>query len=605
MPGKIAILKRWSWKMRDLVLRLEGSMETSAVHDSQSESQPRKRMHRLEMKLGLCFAAIAIAISALLTFALYQITVDWLREGLRLRIRDAVAIGAGRLDGEAFASLKDPAQEEGPVYRRLQGLLREIRDAGSDYRYVYTVRMSPDNRVLFVVDAEEDPELVSHLGAHYDDAGPVLRASFGTLRDARVEEEFYTDKWGTWLTGYATLPAPEGSEPIVLCMDLAAANVTQRERQFLWRALTAFAVSLPFSLITGIALGRRLARPIMALTHGAERIAAGNLDHVVPVRGRDETAALAEAFNTMTGKLSRSLDDLRRSEEELTKHRDNLEELVIERTQRLTAANERMSQDLKSAGQVQKAFLPRQQPDLPGVRFAWNITPCEDLAGDMLDIHKIDAHRVGVWVADVCGHGVAAAMVSVTLSRLLSTLGGGGDKDSPPSRDHPPNGDIVSPRDVASFLNESFPWDREAMRFITFLYGILDIETGEFHYVSAGHPGPLLVPATGDPRVLPMSPPAIGLLPDVTFTEHRITLAPADRLFLYTDGITETENAEAEEFGIERLTATLAGSRCSPLATSVESLLETLTEWRGETRPTDDLSLLAVELVHGDSETES
>ena len=126
---------------------------------------------------------------------------------------------------------------------------------------------------------------------------------------------------------------------------------------------------------------------------------------------------------------------------------------------------------------------------------------------------------------------------------------------------------------------------------------LVNVETREFHYVSAGHPGPLLVPGKGEQRILPMAPPAIGLLPDCSFTEHRVTLAPGDRVFLYTDGITETENPQGDEYGVERLTEDLAGMRSTPLAESVEALLETLSNWRGKPRPADDLSLLAVELV--------
>lgn len=551
---------------------------------------------KLEVKLGLWFAAGAIFISALLTFGLYAVTVGWLREGLRLRIRDAVSIGAGQLDGDAFAELTDPAQEGGPAYLQLRSELQRIRDAGSGYRFVYTLRRAPDGKIIFVVDAEENPEDLSHLGEHYDDAGPALVHHIDTIDQPVVEENFYTDKWGTWLTGYAPVLRSDGGREVVLGMDIAASTVVKREREFLWAALAVFGVTLPLSVVAGGFLGRRLARPVTALTRGAERITGGDLDHVVRVRAHDEIGELATSFNTMTRKLSRSLEALRQSEEELTRHRDNLEGLVRERTKRLTAANERMNQDLKCAARVQQTFLPQQPPDFPAVRFAWNFTPCDELAGDMLDIYKIDPLHVGVWVADVCGHGVAAALVSVTLSRLLSTLGDS-DNSLAQSSEVSPDRKVVPPPDVASFLNERFPWDPEAMRYFTFLYGILHVETCEFRYVSAGHPGPLLVPAEGPPRILAMSPPAIGLLPESNFVEHRVTLKPGDRLYLYTDGITETTNADDEEFGVEQLAQRLAADRSAPLSESVESILQNLATWREGEHPADDLSLVAVELV--------
>ena len=555
-----------------------------------------KRIHRLEAKLGLSFAAMAVLICGLLTFALYQITVDWLREGLRHRIKDAAAIGAGRLNGDDFAGLTDPSQEDSPTYRRLQSELRRIRDAGSDYRYVYTMRQSAEGKIRFVVDAEEDPELISHLGDIYEDAGPALVSSISIVRESWAEKEFYTDKWGTWLTGYAPIMDSDGRVKIILGMDVAATTAIQREHKFLWAALAAFGVSLPVSLLVGGLLGRKLARPIIALTDGAERIAGGDLDYTVEAGSKDEIGGLAMAFNTMTSKLSQSRDALKRSEKELIAHRDNLETLVEERTVRLVAANERMNQDLLSAAEVQKTFLPQRPPVLPGVHFAWSITPCDELAGDMLDICRLDARHVGLWVADVCGHGVAAALVSVTLSRLLSTLSG---PDHPRLR--PENGTHlgghIPPQEIARFLNEQFALDPETMRYFTFLYGILDVDTREFRYVSAGHPGPVLVPREGPPQSLPMSPPAIGLLKSPEFIEHRVSLASGDRLYLYTDGITESTNATNEEFGEQRLGGMLAGLRGVSLQDSVDTLMVNLADWSHGIHPADDLSLVAVEVI--------
>lgn len=546
--------------------------------------KPQFRYFKLEYKLGLCFAAMAILISVLLTFGLYRITVDWLREGLRLRIKDAISIAAHQFQASDFNTLTDRSQENSPAYLELQNRLRLIRDAGVDYRFVYTLRKTPDEKIRFIVDAEEDPKFVSHLGDHYEDAGPTLVHQIDTMEEPIVEADFYTDQWGTWLTGYAPIISRDNQPKVILCMDIAAMTQLQRERDFLWAALVVFGFSLPLSLITGFILGRKLTGPVKDLTRGAEQIAGGDLKHLVETHGNDEVGELANAFNSMTRKLSHSLGKLQKNEIELIRHRDNLEELVYERTIKLEDANERMSKDLMSAAQVQKAFLPQQPPSFPGLRFAWNFTPCDELAGDMLDICKIDSKHIGIWVADVCGHGVAAALISVTLSRLLSTLNA------------PEGGSNMPPPDIAEFLNERFSWDSETMRYFTFLYGVLNIETRVFRYVSAGHPGPLLVSENGTTKILPMSPPAIGIFKGPKFSEHRITLAPGDRLFLYTDGITEANNGVGEEFGEDRLIQALANHQKQPLQMSVESLLTDLTKWREGESPIDDLSLVAFEM---------
>jgi signal transduction histidine kinase/DNA-binding response OmpR family regulator len=317
----------------------------------------------LQVKLGLCSAALAILTSALVTLGLYQVTLNWLRGDLRQRIRDAVAIASQQLDGDAFADLTSIEQEDTPEFRDLRTQLQEIRDAGQDFKYVYTVRHNPDGRITFVVDAEDNPDDLAHLADHYDDASPTLVARAATLDEPLVEEDFYQDKWGTWLTGYAPVYGSDGELAVILGMDVAAEIVLERERRLLWAALAVFVVTLPLSLLAGGYLGRRLAAPIVALTRGADRIAGGDFEHVVDVTSGDEIGELSNAFNTMTQELVASLEALRRSEEELTEHKEHLEELVNERTARLTAANEELQREI-ARRRASEEELKRSERDL-------------------------------------------------------------------------------------------------------------------------------------------------------------------------------------------------------------------------------------------------
>ena len=87
---------------------------------------------------------------------------------------------------------------------------------------------------------------------------------------------------------------------------------------------------------------------------------------------------------------------------------------------RLAKANSRMSRDLKAAAKIQETFLPRESPRVPGTDFAWIYRPCDELAGDGLNVIPLGDGQVGLYILDVSGHGVASALLSVTLSRLLS-----------------------------------------------------------------------------------------------------------------------------------------------------------------------------------------
>src|SRR5207248_3303478 len=176
---------------------------------------------------------------------------------------------------------------------------------------------------------------------------------------------------------------------------------------------------------------------------------------------------------------------------------------------RLAGANGRMSRDLRAAAKIQEAFLPRRAPRVPGAAFAWCYRPCDELAGDGLNVVPLGGGRVGLYVLDVSGHGVAAALLSVSMSRLLSPPsdpssilvrdGGGGRSE------------VTPPADVAARMNRLFPFDPATEQFATLVYGVLDAATGEFRYASAGHPGPVHLPACGDPVVLASRGFPIGL----------------------------------------------------------------------------------------------
>lgn len=281
-----------------------------------------------------------------------------------------------------------------------------------------------------------------------------------------------------------------------------------------------------------------------------------------------------------------------RVETHLKIHRMQLE--LEETNARLTKANLRMSRDLKAAVKIQERFLPRELSHLSGMQFAWIYRPCDELAGDGLNIVPLGDDKVGLYIIDVSGHGVASALLSVTMSHFLS---------SPwvPSsilirnRDVRDRLDITPPAEVADSLNRLFPFDTATEQFATMVYGILDKTTGEFRYVSAGHPGPIHVSASADPVMLESRGSPIGLADD-PYEERSIHLGIGDRLYLYSDGIPEARNPTHEQFGDTRLLEVIGRGRFEPLHESVARLLEEVVQWHGSESPQDDISILALEV---------
>jgi sigma-B regulation protein RsbU (phosphoserine phosphatase) len=240
----------------------------------------------------------------------------------------------------------------------------------------------------------------------------------------------------------------------------------------------------------------------------------------------------------------------------------------------------RMRRDLEAAARVQAALLPGSLPDLPTARFAWEFKPCTELAGDLLNVIPLDGGRVALYVLDVVGHGVAAALLAVMVNRVLAQLRR--------SAGQPPG-----PAEVAARLNSEFPWDPQTTQFFTLLYGVLELATGEFRFIAAGHPGPVYLPRQGAAREfnLPASPIGLG---DGPYQEHSLTLRPGDRLYLYSDGLVEARN-NTGAFGAKRLLERVEQGRASSLPDALGMLLRAAQEWCGEDPPHDDISLLAVE----------
>ncbi len=139
--------------------------------------------------------------------------------------------------------------------------------------------------------------------------------------------------------------------------------------------------------------------------------------------------------------------------------------------------------------------------------------------------------------------------------------------------------------------------DPAAPQYFTMLYGILNLETRDFLYVSAGHPGAIYVSGTAEPVIVETPGFPIGFFKEANYEEHSIPMKPGDRLYLCSDGITEAMNTSRQEFGSARLITALDQSRAMPIQESLSSLLRRVEEWCGAARPEDDISILGFEIA--------
>lgn len=274
--------------------------------------------------------------------------------------------------------------------------------------------------------------------------------------------------------------------------------------------------------------------------------------------------------------------------------RRNAEEALRQAKAELEAANRRMKMELEMAARIQQSLLPPNDQHFAGVYFSWVFRPCVELAGDTLNVMPLDNHRTAFYIIDVSGHGVGSALLSVTLNRWLSPLSKAVRSLQLRIQDRRYS-DITSPAALAQRLNHLFPMMSEIPQYFTMIYGIFDQRNGELRYVPAGHPAPVIIPKSGDPVLLPSQGFPVGLLPEADYHEELVQLQPGDRLYLYSDGIPETEDEAEMQFGVERCKSSLFDARVFSLRESLEQLIASLDQWRKGAPLQDDITILGME----------
>jgi sigma-B regulation protein RsbU (phosphoserine phosphatase) len=261
----------------------------------------------------------------------------------------------------------------------------------------------------------------------------------------------------------------------------------------------------------------------------------------------------------------------------------------------LAEANRRMRFYLDAAARIQQSLLPDRSPDLPGVEMAWTFRPCSDLAGDTFNFLSLGEGLVGFYIIDVSGHGVPAALLSVTLSHNLSPVSGRswllGPEVSPDTTRA-----ATPPAEVVSRLNQSFQMLPGRSQYFTMIYGIIEPVGPRLRYAAAGHPPIVLVPQNGDARTLPTGGIPVGMLEEASWYEMQEEVSPGDRLYFYTDGVIEAAGEGRSEFGIDRLVNELGGHRKLSLQASVDTIRSQIEGWCGDKDPGDDVTILAVEV---------
>jgi sigma-B regulation protein RsbU (phosphoserine phosphatase) len=251
----------------------------------------------------------------------------------------------------------------------------------------------------------------------------------------------------------------------------------------------------------------------------------------------------------------------------------------------------RLYEDLQAAAEIQRSLLPSTTEAIDSLEVAWQFLPCQQIGGDIFNLVRLDRDHWGIYMLDVSGHGVPSAMMVVSITQLLQPYAGYLIKHSTHS---PSKRGIVAPGEVLQALDREYPIER-FNNYFTIAYLVLNTKTGHLRYCSAGHPKPVIVRADGRLEELEEGGTVIGMDGIVPFREGHRTLDPGDRLFVYTDGITEYENESEKFYGKDRFYRELQRLKDHSLDVLVQELIGSLKRFGNHREPQDDISLLGLQ----------
>lgn len=268
----------------------------------------------------------------------------------------------------------------------------------------------------------------------------------------------------------------------------------------------------------------------------------------------------------------------------IARRTEHLDRMVEERTRELETLTgqlldrDRQSQrNMTAAGRLMnRLLLPKSPPAWPDWSWAVHFRPLDPLGGDYYDFASPDGEHLGMLIADASGHSLPAAMVAI-MARIAF---------AEESRT------TVRPADVLAAMNSRLQGLTEE-RFVTAFYGIFERSSRRFTFANAGHPQPLHYVAA-DRVVRPLGAVGfmLGIVPDTTYDEQSVELAPGDRLCLFTDGATDSHEPGGEIFGTDRLESVFLANGSASADRIRDAIVKTVIEFRGERPADDDCTLL-------------
>jgi len=238
-----------------------------------------------------------------------------------------------------------------------------------------------------------------------------------------------------------------------------------------------------------------------------------------------------------------------------------------------------LQSELDVANSMQQSILPKQFPKNEQYQLYGSMAPARNVGGDFFDIIRLEYGRLGMAIADVSDKGIPAALFMMSSRTLLKGAALGDD----------------DPGTVVTVVNDQLQDGNEANMFVTLFYAVYDPETGLVRYANGGHNPPLIVHKDGSSTILPLTGGvALGVAPQFEFSTDQVRLEPGEALVMYTDGVSEAEDLDSEEFGMDRLLDVFAGATLESARSANDAVFAAVREFAGDRSQSDDITCLVL-----------
>lgn len=464
-------------------------------------------------------------------------------------------------------------------YEEIEQRLDDLTDKmGATFIYVASVDRT-DYRVLTYIYDSVDPDSgfdryelgYTAVGVDEKYVGNVKRM----MENGERATEYlysYSQESGAHTTAGLPVRDSDGEIVAILGVEMPMTELDNARQTYVLHVVAVSAVMIALFLLVGsLLLSRGVIQPLILITNEAERFAASGVqraDTMEKVQSRNEIGVLASSVGQMELDIEKYVRDLTA----------------------VTAERERIGAELSVAFRIQSDILPAVFPAFPDRKdfdIYASMAPAREVGGDFYDFFLIDESRLGLVIADVSGKGVPAALFMMIARTLI--------------RNHVQSGE--EPADALTAVNEQLCENNKENMFVTAWLGVLDLSSGQLKFANAGHNPPLFKHGDGEYEYMRVRAGLVlAVMEGIRYRQSSVQLSRGDRIFLYTDGVTEAESQNHIFYGEERLCDVLRGLTESAPEETVAAVDADVRRFAEGAEQVDDITMMCLEYTGNGSE---